>query len=126
MIEIVWEFVVHKEHRAQFELTYGPGGAWSGLFAGSGGFRGITVLRDARDPRRYLTIEVWDTEAQRQQALAQQKTAHAQLEVDLGAWVDSRSELGVYNMLGQAAVRPRGKATQVKAKANFRGDETSW
>jgi hypothetical protein len=33
MIEIVWEFVVKEEARGQFELAYGPGGAWSKLFA---------------------------------------------------------------------------------------------
>ena len=46
MVEIVWEFVVREETRGQFELAYGPGGAWSKLFARCLGFRGTTLLRD--------------------------------------------------------------------------------
>ena len=46
MVEIVWEFVVKEEARGQFELAYGPGGAWSKLFARCPGFRGTTLLRD--------------------------------------------------------------------------------
>ena len=127
MIEIVWEFVVKREFREQFELTYGPGGVWSKLFASSTGFRGITVLRDTKDPRRYLTIEVWDTDAQRAQNLAEHAAAHSQLEADLDRWVDSKSEIGMYSVLGQAAVRPRGKAMRAKGEANLRsGSETSW
>jgi heme-degrading monooxygenase HmoA len=68
MVEIVWEFVVKEEARGQFELAYGPGGAWSKLFARCPGFRGTTVLRDTKNPRRYLTIDLWETGAQREQA----------------------------------------------------------
>ncbi len=57
MVEIVWEFVVKEEARGQFELAYGPGGAWSKLFARYPGFRGTTLLRDTENPRRYLTID---------------------------------------------------------------------
>jgi len=127
MIEIVWEFVVKREFREQFELGYGPGGVWSRLFADSGGFRGITVLRDTKDPRRYLTIEVWDTQAQRAQALAEHTVVYAQLEADLDRWVDSKNEVGIYSVLGQAAVRPRGKAMRIKGETNLRsGSETVW
>ena len=50
MIEIVWEYVVKEEARGQFELAYGPGGAWSKLFARCPGFRGTTLLRDTKNP----------------------------------------------------------------------------
>jgi heme-degrading monooxygenase HmoA len=110
MIEIVWEFVVKERARGQFELAYGPGGAWSKLFARSPGFRGATVLRDTKNPRRYLTIECWDTEAQREQALAERQAEYANLDTALGDWIDSKTEVGIFGVRSEATVHPRGRA----------------
>ena len=74
MIEIVCEFVVKEDAQGQFELAYGPGGAWSKLFARCPGFRGTTLLRDMKRPQRYLTIDFWDTNAQREDVLTERKT----------------------------------------------------
>lgn len=110
MIEIVCEFVVKQEARGQFELAYGPGGAWSKLFAKSAGFRGTTLLRDTKNPRRYLTIDFWDTEGQRDQMLAERQAEYAGLQATLAVWTDSKTEVGVYRALAEATVRPRGSA----------------
>jgi len=108
MIEIVCEFVVKEEARGPFELAYGPGGAWSNLFADCPGFRGTTLLRDTTDPRRYLAIDVWDTEALHAQALAECSDGYAALEAAFGDWTESRSELGIFRVQAEASVRPRG------------------
>jgi len=115
MIEIVWEFVVKEEARGQFELAYGPGGAWSKLFARYPGFRGATLLRDTKNPRRYLTIEFWDTGAQREQMLAERKAEYSNLDAALGDWTESKTEVGIFRVLAEATVRPRGRARQSKA-----------
>lgn len=115
MVEIIWEFVVREEARGRFELAYGPGGAWSRLFARSPGFRGLTLLRDVRNPRRYLAIELWDTEAQREQALGEAMEGHAELEATFADWSESRAELGVFRVLAEATVRPPGGAGRPKA-----------
>ncbi len=115
MIEIVWEFVVKEEARGQFELAYGPGGAWSKLFARCPGFRGTTLLRDTKNPRRYLTIDFWDTLAQREQMLAERKTEYSDLDAAFADWTESRSEVGIFRLLAEATVRPRGRARRSKA-----------
>jgi len=108
MVEIVWECVVKDEVRGQFELAYGPGGALSQLFGRCPGFRGTTLLRDTQNPRRYLTIDFWDTAAQREQALAESAAEYADLEAAFAEWTESRTEVGVFGVLGQATVRSRG------------------
>ncbi len=108
MIEVIWEFVVKEEFRGQFELAYGPGGAWSKLFGRAPGFRGTTLLRDAEDPRRYLTVDVWDSQADRTRALEENTEEYSRLEADFAEWTEAERELGVFRMLTQAAVRPRG------------------
>jgi hypothetical protein len=115
MIEIVWEFVVKEGARGQFELAYGPGGAWSKLFARCRGFRGTTLLRDTKNPRRYLTIDFWDTLAQREQMLAERKTEYSDLDAAFADWTESKSEVGIFRVLAEATVRPRGRARRSKA-----------
>jgi hypothetical protein len=110
MIEIVCEFVVNEEARGQFELAYGPGGLWSKLFAKSEGFRGTTLLRDTKNPRRYLAIDFWDTEVQREKMLAERLAEYADLQAALAGWTESSTEVGVYRALAEATVRPRGNA----------------
>ena len=110
MIEVIWEFVVKEEARGQFELAYGPGGAWSKLFAKSPGFRGTTLLIDTKNRRRYLTIDLWDSEAQREQMLDEHKAEYSNMLTAFGDWTDSKAEVGIFRALAQATVRPRGKA----------------
>jgi heme-degrading monooxygenase HmoA len=116
MIEIIWEAIVKEEARGSFELAFGPGGAWSKFFAKSPGFRGTTLLRDIKDPRRYLTIELWDSEDQREQTLAERKSEFAELDNPFGGWTESRSEVGVFKSLAEAIVRPAGRSTRRKTE----------
>ncbi len=108
MIQVVWEFVVKDEARGQFELAYGPGGAWSKLFSRSPGFRGVTLLRDAGNPRRYLSIDFWDSEALREKALTEHSDDYAELDASFTEWTDSETELGVFRVLAEATVRAPG------------------
>jgi heme-degrading monooxygenase HmoA len=109
MIEVVWEYVVKEEAQGYFELAFGPGGAWSKLFGRSAGFRGSTLLREVNDTRRYLLIDVWDTQAQREQALQEQHEVYANVEAGFGEWTESRREVGVFQLQAEGTVRPAGK-----------------
>ena len=115
MIEIVCEFVVKEEVRGQFDLAYGPGGAWSNMFAQCPGFRGTTLLRDTKNPRRYLMIDLWDTLAQREQILAERKDEYSNLDAIFTDWTESRTEVGIFRVLAEATVHPRGRARRSKA-----------
>jgi hypothetical protein len=115
MIEIVWEFVVKEEVRGKFELAYGPGGAWSDLFGHSPGFRGITLLRDTKNPRRYLTIDLWDTLDQREQMMAERMEEYSILQDTFADWSEYKVEVGIFRVQTEATVRPRTKAVRRKA-----------
>lgn len=115
MIEIIWEFVVTEEAQGQVELAYGPGGAWSKLFAKSPGFRGTTLLNDTKNPRRYLVIDLWDTLAQREQILTERKDEYADLNADFAEWTESKTEVGIFKVRAEATVRPRGRVRRRKS-----------
>ena len=114
VIEIIREFVVKDKARGQFELAFGPGGAWSKLFTKSPGFRGTTLLRDNQDPRRYLTIELWNSEAERDQSMKEQHAEFSELEDVFEEWTESKTEMGSFSVRAEATVRPRGKAGRRK------------
>jgi hypothetical protein len=122
MIEIVWEFAVTEAARGQFELSFGPGGTWSRLFRDCPGFRGTTLLRDTERPGHYLAVEIWDGSTQREAALASRAAEYARLEASLACWTESRSEVGVFRVLAEATVRPRGHARQRRPGSARRRD----
>jgi heme-degrading monooxygenase HmoA len=109
MIEFVCEFIVRDEFQGQFELAYGPGGAWSKLFADAPGFRGTSLLRDTKDPRRYLMVDIWDSGVQRKQLLAEREAEYAKLDSAFADWTESQTEIGVFQVRADATVRRRGK-----------------
>ena len=114
MIESIWEITVKPGNRGQFELVYGPGGAWSKLYARSPGFRGLTLLHDTQNPRRYLTIEVWDSLDQREKTLFGKQAEYAELVSTINEWIESRIELGVFSVMAEGAVRPRSQTHRAK------------
>jgi heme-degrading monooxygenase HmoA len=59
----LWEFHVAGERRAEFEIQYGPGGAWVSLFRQSPGYLETLLLRDPANDGRYVTIDRWESEA---------------------------------------------------------------
>ena len=66
MVRFVWEFVARADKVTDFERSYSAAGPWAELFRKSGGYRGTLLLRDAENPRRFLTVDAWETaEAQR-------------------------------------------------------------
>ncbi|HMK07738.1 MAG TPA: antibiotic biosynthesis monooxygenase [Anaerolineales bacterium] len=110
MIQIVWQYEVKEGCRSAFELAYGPGGAWSSLFGKCPGFRGTALLRDTSNPCRYLAVDSWDNEEDRQAMLAENREEHSALDSSFREWTESETRLGVFRLLAEATVRPGGNA----------------
>jgi heme-degrading monooxygenase HmoA len=109
MIQIVWQFEVKEESRGRFELAYGPGGPWSSLFAKAPGYRGTALLRDTEDPRKYLTIDAWDTEEHHRGFLSQHREEHDAVDAGFRELILSEARVGAYKLLAEATVRPAPK-----------------
>jgi hypothetical protein len=96
MIHVVWEFIVKKQAQDRFERAYGPDGDWDRLFAQYPGFRGTTLLRDTANSRRYLTIDAWETLADRERMLAGAAVQYSALDAAFEAFTESEVEVGVF------------------------------
>jgi hypothetical protein len=62
-----------------------------------------------RNPRRYLTFDLWDSEVQREQALIERKDEVSLVEASFRDWAETATEMGVFGMLAEATVHPRGR-----------------
>lgn len=120
VIYVVWEFIVKKDAVAEFERVYGPDGTWARLFAGHPGFRGTTLLRDEDTPRRYLTIDAWETDGDRRGMLAQEKVRYGELDAALADLTESEDEVGNFVSVPAAAPFEKGPRTMPRP-----GDEHS-
>jgi hypothetical protein len=101
MIQVVWEFVVRADAVEAFERAYGPDGDWARLFAAHDGFRGTVLLRDLSRPRRYLTVDSWDTVEQRAGMLASARAEYERLDGECSALTESERELGAFAVVGR-------------------------
>ena len=96
MIQIVWEFVARGDQIAEFEKFYSATGSWATLFHRSPGFLGTALLRDAQSPRRYVTIDRWDSAASHQLMRERFAKEYAALDLDGEALTESERQIGVF------------------------------
>jgi hypothetical protein len=68
------------------------------------------VLRDSKNPRRYLTIDHWDSEVEREQALADHKEEYTELDTAFAEWTESETEVGIFSVMAEATVRPGARS----------------
>jgi heme-degrading monooxygenase HmoA len=61
MVQFIWEFIARDDKTAEFERSYSASGLWAALFESSPGFLGAQLLRDSENPRRYVTIDRWES-----------------------------------------------------------------
>jgi heme-degrading monooxygenase HmoA len=59
----VWQFQVKPGLEAEFERVYGPKGDWAQLFQRAVGYQCTELLHDVAAPRRYVTIDRWESES---------------------------------------------------------------
>lgn len=55
----IWEYVVRAEHRSAFLDAYGRDGDWARLFVRDPAWLRTELLRDDRDPARFVTVDYW-------------------------------------------------------------------
>jgi hypothetical protein len=104
MIQVVWEFIVRESAVKKFMRAYGPGGPWERLFQGYLGFLGTALLRDGENPRRFLTIDYWETGPHRRQMMAQGREEYVNLDELLDDLTDDQDEIGTFRVVTQPQV----------------------
>jgi heme-degrading monooxygenase HmoA len=95
----LWEFLVEPGRRAQFEQRYGPRGAWVRLFRQAPGYLGTWLLRDAADPRRFITVDRWESAAAYQSFRSALARPYAELDAHCAGLTVKETWLGSFDEL---------------------------
>ena len=61
MFVILWEFRAKEGREKEFETIYGPHGDWALLFRRSDAYRLTELWADPGQPRRFLTLDRWES-----------------------------------------------------------------
>ena len=59
----IWEYKVAHENVDEFHRLYGSRGAWVQLFERAPGFIETSLYQDRKDNLRYVTVDLWESEA---------------------------------------------------------------
>lgn len=94
---LIWEFIVPADRAAAFERAYRADGDWARLFAQGDGFLGTSLLRDAGQPGRFLTVDRWETAAHFAAFKASFGADYAALDTRLEGLAERETPLGVFN-----------------------------
>ena len=99
MLLVVWEYKVHPELAEEFEAMYRPDGDWVELFHRSPGFVSTTLMRDIRDPLRYLISDRWSSLAAYEHFRAEHAAAYEVLNARGRRLYRNEGEVGRFDFL---------------------------
>jgi heme-degrading monooxygenase HmoA len=97
MYIIIWEYQVKPERQAEFEKIYTPNGAWAGLFRKGAGYLGTELSHDETNPRRYLTIDRWESKEEYDAFISRWKDEYSTLDSQCEGLTESESCIGTFH-----------------------------
>jgi hypothetical protein len=62
MLVVVWEYLAKPDRIEDFESFYRPDGPWAELFRECPAFVSTTLMKDLREPRRFIVADRWTSE----------------------------------------------------------------
>jgi heme-degrading monooxygenase HmoA len=99
MLVIVWEYRVKAGHLDDFEALYRPDGAWSELFREAPGFVSVTLMKDLRDPARFMIADRWTSETLYEEFKRDHAAEYAALSERGGRLIDHETEVGRFDFV---------------------------
>jgi heme-degrading monooxygenase HmoA len=93
---IAWEFHVKPEFQLQFEQVYGPSGEWARFFRLAIGYVATELIRDEKNPPRYLTIDLWRSRQDYEAFHQQHADEYRQIDQRCEQMTESEQALGTF------------------------------
>jgi len=97
MFVVLWEFDVKSECVDMFTLAYAGSGEWARLFAKDGKFRGTRLLQNISEPLRFVTMDIWENQADYDRFLKQEADAYRDLDAKCAAWTTAERHLNSFD-----------------------------
>ncbi len=93
----IWRYDVHEIHATEFVKAYGADGDWAQLFKGANGYVRTELYRDTQQPRRYFTIDYWESEAHYRRFRDSMLEAYKAMDARFDAWTVEEVQIGGMN-----------------------------
>ena len=93
---IVWEFRVRLDREKDFVEKYGPDGNWARFFRGSQAYIGTELVRDVTDPRRFLTLDYWQSQSEFKRFREQNRAEYERLDKEFEKLAETETRLGSF------------------------------
>jgi len=90
----IWEYIVREDKIEEFVEAYNSDGLWVQLFKKSPGYITTDLIRDRRNPRRFVTIDRWESFEHWQQFRDSQSAEFEALDEKCESYTESETELG--------------------------------
>ena len=99
MLVLVWEYLAKADRIEDFESFYRPDGPWATLFRDSPAFVSTTLMKDVKEPRRFLIADRWTSEILYEEFKRERAAEYGELS-DRGARLYAReAEIGRFDFL---------------------------
>jgi heme-degrading monooxygenase HmoA len=93
---IVWEFRIRQDAEAEFIEKYGPDGSWARFFRSRKGYIRTELVRDVADPRRFLTLDYWQSENEFKRFREQNRAEYERLDKEFEKLTETETRLGSF------------------------------
>jgi heme-degrading monooxygenase HmoA len=93
---IVWEFRVRTENEKEFVEKYGPDGTWATFFRNGQGYIRTELVRDVADPRRFLTLDYWQSQSEFKRFREQNRAEYERLDKEFEKLTETETRLGSF------------------------------
>ena len=99
MLVVVWEYRARAERVDEFESFYRPDGPWGDLFRESPAFISTTLMKDMREPTRFLVADRWTSEVAYEEFKREVATRYDEMSDRGRRLYDREHEIGRFDFL---------------------------
>jgi len=98
----IWEFRVKTGKEQQFEEAYGADGVWAQCFQRGEGYLGTELVRDQKQPGRYLTLDFWISRDAYTHFREQHFAEYEEIDKKCEALTEAEAQIGEFDRAGYA------------------------
>jgi heme-degrading monooxygenase HmoA len=99
MYAIVWRYRVRPDRAAEFERHYRRDGTWAAFFREAEGYERTELLRDQVDPLGYMTVDYWQSKADHERYLHDQRDRYRALDREFEELTEHEEYLGSFEVV---------------------------
>jgi heme-degrading monooxygenase HmoA len=96
---VIWEFVVKVGSASDFERHYSGRGTWAQLFQRDPAFHQTILLRDPKQERRYLTVDMWRDESSYHAFKEREHDRYLELDKQFEAFTEEERLIGSFEVV---------------------------